>query len=109
MAMAGWTSAGEDSDEQAIRSGHPKAKRGWVRDEGWKAPVNINEASEKDWENAWRERVEAWSIAAESPVAAPNGRTLWLVDIKRRGMIVRYCFKIQKIVAQAYVKSILIT
>jgi ABC-type thiamine transport system substrate-binding protein len=44
------------------------------------------------------ERVEAWSIAAESPVAAPNGRAvrLWLVDIKRRGKIVRYWFKIQK-------------
>lgn len=69
--------------------------------------------SAKDWENAWRERerVEAWSIAAESPVAAPNGRAvrLWLVDLKRRGKIVRYWFKIQKNSSSGYVKSIIIT
>lgn len=28
MALAGWTSAGEGSGEQAIRSGHPKANMG---------------------------------------------------------------------------------
>jgi ABC-type thiamine transport system substrate-binding protein len=58
-----------------------------------------------------RERVEAWSIAAESPVAAPNGRAvrLWLVDLKRRGKIVRYWFKIQKNSSSGYLKSIIIT